>query len=329
MASGLAFGKVILLGEHAVVYGEPAIAVAIDRGARARAVRSPTAASHIRVSPTPVAAEHQAALDRALAEVLELTPCDGPVRVDVETELPPGGGLGCSAAMGVAVSRALDPNASAEEVVTRATAWERVFHGNPSGVDVAVSAGGGCVVFRKGTGARRLRVGGALTLCIGSTGVASSTLAMVEAVARLRAGSPTLVAALFSEMGALVQEAEDAIGVGDGSRLGRAMDGGQELLARLRVSSPDIDGMCETARQAGALGVKLTGAGGGGCVVALASGIVAGERVLEAWQRGGRQGFLSRVEPGLPVVVPCRRVSRMQEERSTWLAHPGFQASTR
>jgi mevalonate kinase len=291
-APGSAFGKVILVGEHAVVYGGPAIAVAIERGAEARATTLASGASHIRAPSGKLNGTAQLSLDRALRAVLEQMPAGPAVRVDIATELPPGAGLGCSAAIGVAVTRALDPRVGIEDLTTRAMAWERVFHGNPSGVDVAVSSNGGCIRFQHGFRVRPLPVIGELVLCIGHTGLASSTKVMVEAVAALREQSPALVGELFEQMAELVGDAERAIGSSDRSLLGRAMNRAQELLDRLMVSNRAIDSMCEQARAAGAVGAKLTGAGGGGCVVALASDAVGAERVIEAWRAQGREGFV-------------------------------------
>src|ERR1019366_481370 len=103
-------------------------------------------------------------------------------------------------------------------------AWERVFHGNPSGVDAAVAARGGCVVFRRGEAIEPVRVRGALLLCIGNTGVASSTKTMVDAVARLRERRRGMVDNSFEAVRSLVQNARLAIEAGDRSALGRLMD---------------------------------------------------------------------------------------------------------
>ena len=156
-SAGHACGKVILLGEHAVVYGVPALAVGIDRGARATASPLPPGPSRLRVRGWNIAVrdnEDGHDLARAFRALLDCVrddvPSLGPKDVEVEADLPPGGGLGCSAAMGVAIARAIDPAASEDAVQERAMAWERVFHGNPSGVDAAVSARGGCAFFRKG-----------------------------------------------------------------------------------------------------------------------------------------------------------------------------------
>jgi mevalonate kinase len=176
-------------------------------------------------------------------------------------------------------------------------AWERVFHGNPSGVDAAVSARGGCVFFRKGEAIEAVRIRGPLTLCIGSTGTASSTKAMVDAVGRLRARRPEVVAKSFEGIRSLVANARLALEAGDRFAVGRLMDLNQMLLSGLFVSTPDIERLCELARGAGSLGAKLTGAGGGGSVVALVPSAAIGEAVLEAWKADGFDGFVTVVAP--------------------------------
>ncbi len=295
--TGHAYGKVILLGEHAVVYGVPALAVGIDRGARARAVPLDRGPSRLCVGGWNVSVQEDETQDlaRAFRALLEGAPGDGlatgPHSVEVEADLPPGGGLGCSAAIGVAIARAIEPHASPETVQARAMAWERVFHGNPSGVDAAVAARGGCLLFRRGEALDPVRPRGSLQLCIGNTGMASSTKAMVEAIARLREQKPALVDKCFEAVGALVSSARFAIEAGDRFTLGRLMDLNQTLLAGLFVSTPEIERMCELARDAGALGAKLTGAGGGGCVVALVPSQGVAEAVLATWRAAGLDGF--------------------------------------
>lgn len=305
-----ASGKVILLGEHAVVYGVPALAVGIDRGARAE--RAPLAAGpseleiagwgiEARDEDVPlgdepsVARAFRALAERTRARRRELgLPELGPVRVSAEADLPPGGGLGCSAAVGVAIARALDPAADAEEIALRAGAWEKVFHGNPSGVDAAVSAAGGCVWFERGKGVERVTMGAPLLLCVGNTGTASSTKTMVESVAKLRDRRPEIAEKSFEGIRALVRNARLALEAGDVTGLGRLMDLNQMLLAGLFVSTEEIERMCGLARDAGALGAKLTGAGGGGSVVALVPTPEVAERVLFAWEKEGFSSFFAR-----------------------------------
>jgi mevalonate kinase len=303
-----AWGKVILLGEHAVVYGVPAIAIGIDRGALAHCdspedeMLGGSGPCRLRVEGWEVSvSEDEQAHDlaRAFRALLDAHRQSGGsangLTVTARSDLPPGGGLGCSAALGVAIAKAISPSASLERIQELAMAWERIFHGSPSGVDAAVSSQGGCILFERGQGIEPVGIQGGLSLCIGSTGVASSTKTMVEAVARLRQRRPTVVEKTFEGITSLVRNARLAIEAGDKVGLGRLMDLNQMLLGGLFVSTEEIEHMCGLARGVGALGAKLTGAGGGGCVVALVGGPVIAERVLEAWRAKGFWGFSTRL----------------------------------
>lgn len=305
MTTGNACGKVILLGEHAVVYGVPALAAGIERGVRAFARPAGVSTTPglwslaVPAWGTLVTTGDESDLGRALRAVVDASDVrdEEPRAIEATVELPPGGGLGCSAALGVAVARAIEPNASADEIARRAMVWERVFHGNPSGVDAAAASRGGCILFSKAKGLEVMRVGTPLTLCIGHSGASSSTATMVAHVAREREERPEAVEAAFEGIHGLVASARQAVQNGDRRALGRLMDLNQIWLGDLGLSTPAIDRMCRLAREHGAFGSKLTGAGGGGSVVALVNGGHGAWQLLHAWRGAGFEGFVTRVAP--------------------------------
>jgi mevalonate kinase len=118
---------------------------------------------------------------------------------------------------------------------------------------------------------------------------------MVEAVAALRGRRPQVVQQAFDGIASITRNARLALEAGDRFALGRLLDLNQMLLSGLFVSTEEIERLCASARAAGALGAKLTGAGGGGCVVALVPGAAVGDRVLEAWKQEGFEGFVTKV----------------------------------
>ena len=162
-ARGAGCGKVILLGEHSVVHGRPALAAGLSRGATAEVSASTDGLTRARfvfdTAEVDVLASQDAdhSLGRALAALLATYTEPPPMQLTVRLELPAGAGLGASAAMGVAVSAALDQHLGVartpEERATQTLAWERVFHGNPSGVDNTMAAVGGVAFFTRGRGA--------------------------------------------------------------------------------------------------------------------------------------------------------------------------------
>jgi mevalonate kinase len=297
-----AHAKVILFGEHAVVHGRLAVAAALDRGARARAKACDGGASTAKLSPWGHVARStdDDDLGRAFQALLDRAGARGrSVEAEVDVEVPGGAGLGCSAAIGVAlayaVGDALDAPLDVTTATDAATAWERVFHGNPSGIDVAAAIHGGVLAFRRGESPRRVSFPEPIDLAVASTGEASSTKAMVEQVARQLARRPQVVNRTFDGIDQLATKGLLALEAARWWELGQMMDLNHALLASLMVSTERLELACNTARGAGAMGAKLTGGGGGGCAVALAPGKI--EEVLEAWRRVGIEGFSARIAP--------------------------------
>lgn len=283
-------GKVILLGEHSVVYGQPALAAGLSRGVSAQVV--PAETDRFTASPWDVdlrgddlGAESAESLGRAFAAVREHYPADA-VHVHADVDLPGGAGLGCSAALGVAVVGALDAHFGTprtdEERGAFSLRWERVFHGNPSGVDNAMAACGGVAVFEHGQPLARVQPRRGLPIVIAHSGESSSTKEVVGGVAEQHAKEPERLQELFGAIGALVRNAKLAVQDGDLRALGQLMDMNQALLSAMFVSTEKLEALCRAAREAGALGAKLTGAGGGGCMIALAPDLDAATTIEAA-----------------------------------------------
>ncbi len=273
---GFGRGKVILLGEHAVVHGRPAIAVGIERGVTADAVVAER--DLLRLAPWDLTlgpdAESDEPLERAFAAALALYPGRPALDVNALVDLPAGAGLGCSAAIGVAVLDAIDEALGIErtrlELAAAALRWERVFHGNPSGIDNTMSAVGGVALYRRDEALRPLHSNKPLHLVIGYSGESSSTKDMVASVGRQLENDPKRVTKAFEGIEVLVRNAKLAIEAGDHVALGQLLDLNHTILSSLMLCTTQLDDMCRAARGAGALGAKMTGAGGGGCMFALA-----------------------------------------------------------
>ncbi|WP_415382651.1 mevalonate kinase [Halosimplex sp. TS25] len=295
MVTASAPGKVYLFGEHAVVYGEPAVPCAIDR--RARVTVEEREDDHLRVHAEDLSLDGftveyggstdtdpdvnvsqslvEAAtgyVDAAVEQAREAA--DAPQAgfdITIESEIPLGAGLGSSAAVTaagiLAATRELGADLSAAEVADRAYRAElAVQEGNASRADTFCSATGGAVRV-EGDDCRSLDAP-ELPFVVGFDGGAGDTGALVGGVRELK-DQYDFAADTVAAIGDLVRAGEEALTAGDLDELGELMDFNHGLLSALGVSSRSLDSMVWAARDAGALGAKLTGAGGGGCVVAL------------------------------------------------------------
>lgn len=296
MTTASAPGKVYLFGEHAVVYGEPAIPCAIDLRARVTAEtrdddRVRLAARDLSLDgftveyrgdkdhrpdvdvPDNLVEAAVGYVDGAINQARDLAG-DGETGLDItiESDIPLGAGIGSSAAVTVAaiaaVAGELGGDPSAETVADRAYQVESsVQDGEASRADTFCSAMGGAVRV-EGDDCRRLGQP-ALPFVLGYDGGAGDTGQLVAGVRQLR-GSYDFAEATIEAIGDLVGRGESALEAGDLEEIGHLMNFNHGLLAALGVSSRSLDDMVWAARDAGALGSKLTGAGGHGCIVALA-----------------------------------------------------------
>ncbi len=281
-ATGTAPGKVILFGEHAVVYGRPAIAVPLPQ-LQARVTVKPAESGRgmtlVAQDLDRVVPLHQAREDDPLAAMVRLTLAhlDAAVpdaTLTIQSTIPIASGLGSGTAVSTAIVRALAAYLGRElapQTVSRLVFQvEKLHHGTPSGVDNTVVAYGAPVFFVKGKSPEMFAVGTELHLIIGDSGTASSTRLAVADVRRGWERAPDQYERIFDGIATIVVAARSLIEAGGSmARLGTLMNENHALLVELGVSSTELERLVSAARNASALGAKLSGAGRGGNMVAL------------------------------------------------------------
>ena len=244
-------GKLMLFGEHAVVYGYPCIVTAISERLY---VSDGVPSGDTRFLNAAIAAWGEGR-DIKLSAQCAFSGCYG---------------FGSSSAVTVATLKALRPDASNHEVFDAAYKIVMDIQGVGSGFDVAAAVYGGTLYYVKNKAIEPLVVGD-MPLIVGYTGVKADTKTLIAEVAAKRAKEPEKVDRIFKAIGKIVDEAKIQIAEGDWERVGRLMDFNQEYLRDLGVSSEKLEALIAAARGAGAWGAKLSGAGGGDCMIALAS----------------------------------------------------------
>jgi len=287
--AGAAAGKVILLGEHAVVYGRHALALPI-----ADAVSAEIAASDTRSTISvpewdvceEIAATDASGIGAAVALIQrELGIADSHYTIHLHSMLPRGMGLGSSAAFAVAIARAFNSELALgfddERINAVAFECEKLAHGTPSGIDNTIATYGEAMLFRNtgSPGFRRVTLAASPPIVVACSNAPGLTKEQVAGVRTRRGQSPAHYNAIFDEIDALSQSGAAALAGSDYAELGRLMNMCHGLLNAIEVSTAELESMVAIARAAGAVGAKLTGAGGGGSIVALCPGSLA---VVEA-----------------------------------------------
>ncbi|HEX4922010.1 MAG TPA: mevalonate kinase [Candidatus Bathyarchaeia archaeon] len=301
-------GKIILCGEQFVVLGAPAIAMAINLYSRveARPMNKPGVEVDVDLPLKDLSlsrkysARESAELLRPLRIAAEatldrITKREAGVRVNVDCEIPVGAGLGSSAsttvAIASAVSRSMGTSLSREEIFKLAFVPERFLHGNPSGVDQATCIYGGVIRYKRPFKVEPLLIKNSPELVLCDTGIHHKTKTLVGSVVRNSKKNKEQFREHLEEVRSICQGVVKALKRGDDEDLGALMSRNHELLRKIKVSHPKLDRLVDAALKAGALGAKLTGAGGGGCIIAVCEDAKARQKISRSLTRQGGKPF--------------------------------------
>jgi len=278
-------GKVIFFGEHFVVKGKPAIATAINL--RTQVILKPKDSwpSTIRSRPLNATLKINDDLSTSgnellvhFVKALELLSEKGlklkPFEADISGDLPPSTGLGSSASSAasfiLALSEYLGYHIEKKDLFTLTNELEKVIHKNPSGIDSTIVVYGGTILYKRDEGFTRLNInrGKKFSLLIACTKSKRSTGELVQQVLEFARRHHRILNHVYNAAEALVKEAVESLENGDLTKLGELMNINQGLLYTIGVSSLELERIIFETRATGCLGSKLTGAGGGGCVIA-------------------------------------------------------------
>jgi mevalonate kinase len=281
MTTASAPGKIILFGEHAVVYGRPALAVPVtqvhadveisDRDASGIWIDAPDVNLHAELNTLP--SDHPiAAVIHNLFFLSRVSPFPN-LDIQISSTIPVAAGLGSGTAVTVALTRALSTHINYSMTDEQINAFtyeiEKLHHGTPSGIDNTVVTYARPVYFIKEQLIETFKVGEPFTIVIADTGISAPTKESVGDVRKLWQTDQAKWDNVFDEVADIAFAARHVIREGWIKMLGALMDENHAYLQQMTVSSPELDKLVMAARQAGALGAKMSGGGRGGNMIAL------------------------------------------------------------
>jgi mevalonate kinase len=309
MGRGNGFGKTILFGEHFVVHGIPGIASAIDSTANAIVKK---AQKGITVTDDRKGAKGYAekkklqqleSIERMLI-AMGMDPKKTAIDIWLGGNLPGFSGLGASAASSVAIARAIaeefDLIFSNEKINDVAYEAEKAYAGNPSGIDNTAATFGGLIWFKKNLGIgsntiEQLSISEPVEIIIGNTGIVANTKAMVAAVAKRKQANPNKYDSVFREAEQLAIKGRKALEKFDLKQVGDLMNENHRLLQDIEVTCNELDYLVDLSRKQGAFGAKMTGGGGGGCMLALTPGKYLQKKVASAIENEGFEVLRTKI----------------------------------
>jgi mevalonate kinase len=308
MGIGSGFGKVILFGEHFVVHGVPGIVSAIDSTVDAEVKRNgeEIAVRDERKGTRGYTEKKRAQQKESIERMLRKMGIDAKkaaLDIWLGGNLPSFSGIGASAASSVAIARAVaeefDMDFSDEKINAAAYEAEKAYAGTPSGIDNTAATYGGLIWFKRDLKGgpntiEKLSMREPVEIVMGNTGIVADTKEMVAAVAARKKGNPREYGLLFRQAEDLAFSARKALAKFDLRKVGDLMDENHRLLQEIEVSCKELDYLVDLARTHGAFGAKLTGGGGGGCMVALTPGRLQ-EDIAAAMEKDGFEVLRTKI----------------------------------
>jgi len=301
MGRGSGFGKVILFGEHFVVHGVPGIVSAIDSTADAEVkeigegITVKDERKGAKGYTRKKRAQQKESIERML-KTMGIDPEKASLKISLGGNLPSFSGIGASAASSVAIARAIaeefEMDLSDEKINEIAYEAEKAYAGTPSGIDNTAATYGGLIWFKRNLSGgpntiEKLSIREPVEIVISNTGIVADTKEMVAGVATRKKRNPEKYNPLFKQAEDLAFTARKALKEFDLRKVGKLMNENHRLLQKIEVSCKELDYLVNLAREQGAFGAKLTGGGGGGCMVALTPRKKLQEAVATAMEKEG------------------------------------------
>lgn len=290
-----AFGKVILMGEHAVVYGQPAIALPLKAMQVTTIIESSnqleidTFYFKGELSKAPDNLNNLKAVIRRTLEALEKS--NETFRLIIKSNIPAERGVGSSAAVANSIVKAIfnfyEKSLSSDLLFELAQVSEKIAHGNPSGLDTLVTVADYPLYYIRGQKIESFKINCSAYLVVADSGLKGETKLAVGELAKLKETNPEFVNDAIIKLGKLTQLSKDYLVKNNSLQLGKVMSQAHQILKALSISNHSLDNLVVTALDAGALGAKLTGGGKGGCIIALANNEAEAKHISKALQASG------------------------------------------
>ena len=279
IATGVAHSKLILIGEHAVVHGQPAIAIPFPLvGAESEVeyvpgtIKIDSTFYHGPIDSAPATLKGIVMCIKETLNAVQLPQKD--LLIKIKSSIPPGKGLGSSASVAIAVIRSLftysQETYTENDILELANVAETYAHGAPSGIDPLTITSGSPVWYAKSEKPCFIRPNSDFYFIVADSGRTADTRSAIESVAKLLISAPKKIQSKIERIGELTLQAKSALEKTGKQLLGKLLNEAQKELEALGVSDAGLNRLIYLARQEGALGAKLTGGGNGGCIIALA-----------------------------------------------------------